>query len=170
MRTFLKTAALALALGVSGFSPALAEDNDTSSPSMGMMGGGCSTMGMMGQNKMGHGMMSGHHAGMGSVVEGRLAYLKSELGITDAQAAAWSAYADAARARVEGMQSMHTDMMAAMQKGGAIERMDVRIKGMETMLEAMRAIKPATEALYAVLTPDQKAVADDLIGNDCGAM
>jgi uncharacterized small protein (DUF1192 family) len=137
---------------------------------MGMMGGGCSMMGMMGQNKMGHGMMQGHHAGMSSVVEGRLAYLKSELGITEAQAAAWSAYADAARARVGGMQSMHTDMMASMEKGGAIERMDTRIKGMEAMLEAMRAIKPATEALYATLTPEQKAIADDLIGNDCGAM
>lgn len=170
MRKFLKTAALALALGVGGLAPALAEDNDTSSPSRGMMGGGCSTMGMMGENKAGHGMMRGHHARMGSVVEGRLAYLKSELGVTDAQAAAWSAYADAARARVEGMESMHMDMMAAMQKGGVMERMDARIKGMEAMLESMRAMRPATEALYAVLTPEQKAIADDLIGNDCGAM
>ena len=40
---------------------------------------------------------------------------------------------------------------------------------MEAMLESMKALKPATEGLYAVLTAEQKTVADDLIGGDCGA-
>jgi len=34
----------------------------------------------------------------------------------------------------------------------------------------MKAIKPATVNLCAVLTPEQKKVADQLIGVDCGAM
>jgi hypothetical protein len=171
MNSFLKATALALLLSGGALSPALAADSDAPASSMGMMGGGCTMMGMMGHDKMGRGMMMpGHHAGVSSVVEGRLAYLKSELGITDAQAAAWSSYADAVRARVEGMQGMHMEMMNAMQKGGAIDRMDARIKGMEAMLETMRAIKPATEGLYAVLTAEQKVIADDLIGSDCGAM
>jgi hypothetical protein len=41
---------------------------------------------------------------------------------------------------------------------------------METMLESMKAMKPATEALYAVLSDEQKKMADELIGADCGAM
>lgn len=61
-------------------------------------------------------------------------------------------------------------MMDAMDKGGAIERMDIRTKSMEAMVGSMKAVKPATEKLYAALTADQKKVADQLIGVDCGAM
>jgi DNA-binding transcriptional LysR family regulator len=43
-------------------------------------------------------------------------------------------------------------------------RMDARIKSMETMVDSMKAVKPATEKLYAVLTDEQKKVADQLIG------
>jgi hypothetical protein len=41
---------------------------------------------------------------------------------------------------------------------------------MESMLEAMKAVKPATEELYKVLSDDQKKVADELLGLGCGAM
>ena len=41
-------------------------------------------------------------------------------------------------------------------KGGATERMDARIKGMEAMIDALKAAKPATEKLYAVLNDEQK--------------
>jgi ASC-1-like (ASCH) protein len=60
--------------------------------------------------------------------------------------------------------------MEAMQKGSAIERIDARIKSMEAMVETMKAVKPATEKLYAVLSDEQKKIADELIGTDCGAM
>ena len=103
------------------------------------------------------------------MVDGRLAYLKSELEITDAQAAAWDAYATAVKGRVETMQGMHEGMMETMHAGTAIERMDVRIAGMEAMLESLKAMKPATEGLYSALSDDQKKLADELIGNDCGA-
>lgn len=104
------------------------------------------------------------------MVDGRLAYLKGELDITDAQNEAWEGYVDAVKGRVGVMQGMRQSMMDAMQKGSAIERMDVRIKSMEAMVEAMKAVKPATEKLYAVLNNEQKKVADQLIGIDCGAM
>jgi hypothetical protein len=41
---------------------------------------------------------------------------------------------------------------------------------MEAMVESMKATNPAMEKLYAVLTDEQKKVADQLIGMDCGAM
>jgi hypothetical protein len=114
--------------------------------------------------------MMGGHARMGAMAEGRLAYLKSDLKITDAQQAAWKEYADAVTDRVGVMQRVRQTMMEAMRTGDANERMDARITGMESMVAAMKAMKPATEKLYAVLSDEQKKGADQLIGMSCGAM
>lgn len=175
MARFPKSAALALALVAASLSPSHAQG---SNGMMGMMGGGCPTVGMMGQGGMGSGGwgergwfrgMMGRQPRMGAMVEGRLAYLKGELNITEEQKAAWDAYASAVNGRVETMQGLHQGMVETMQKGSATERMDARIAAMEAMLESMKALKPATEGLYAVLTAEQKTIADDLIGGDCGA-
>ncbi len=184
MTKLFKTAALAFALGATALSSAVAQTADQTKPIMGMMGGGCPMIGMMGQDMMGPGMMGqgmmgqgkmgqgmmGRHVKMGAMVDGRLAYLRSELNITDAQTEAWKGYTDAVKGRVDVMQGMRQGMMNAMQKGSAIERMDARMKGMEAMVESMKAVKPATEKLYAALSDEQKQVADQLIGLDCGAM
>ena len=141
----------------------------------GMMGGGmggmtgCPMMSdMMGGGKgkkgMGHGMMM-HSVPM---MEARLAYIKADLEITEAEMPAWNAYADAVRARHKTMESMHADMMKAKESGSALERMDARIKAMESMVDSLKALKPATEALYAVLTDEQKKKADELLGTGCG--
>ena len=66
------------------------------------------------------------------------------------------------------MQSMHADMMQAMQTGSAIACMDAHIKAMESMVESLKALKPSTEALYAVLTDEQQHKADQLLGGGCG--
>jgi hypothetical protein len=182
MNRVFTTVALALALGLS---PALAQNADQRGSMAGMMGGGCPMIGMMGQGMMGpgmmgpgmmapslsgQGMMAGRQVRIGAMVDGRLAYLKGELSITDAQSEAWNGYANAVKGRVDVMQGMRRAMMDAMQKGSATVRMDARIKSMEAMVESMKATKPATEKLYAVLTDEQKKVADQLIGIDCGAM
>ena len=117
-------------------------------------------MGMMGQGVTGQGMPSGNQEKMGVLADSRLAHLETELNITDAQADVWKVYAEAVKARVTVMQGMRTSMMDAMDKGGAIDRIDARIKSMEAMVESMKAVKPATEMLYAALTPEQKKVAD----------
>lgn len=173
------TAALAAALAATA-SPSLAQPMGGPGP-MGMIGGGCAMMsmtmgpGMMGGGPWGQGFMGQGPGGMmqsrmDAMVEGRLAYLKGELGITDAQAEAWTGYADAVKARVDLMQGMRQSMFEGMRQGTAIERMEVRIANMEAMLQAMKDLKPATEKLYAALTDEQRKVADQLIGNDCGAM
>ena len=149
---------------------------------MGMMGG-CpmmgGNMGMMGQGMqgmmgsagmMGQGMGPGMMMGKGPMMEGRLAYLKAELGITDAQAAAWDGYVSAVKARGDTMQSMHATMMQAMQSGTAIARMDAHTTAMQSMMDSMNALKPATEALYKVLNDDQKKKADMLLGMGCCMM
>ena len=130
----------------------------------GMMGG-CPMMRMMGRGMMDHAMM--HSVPM---MEGRLAYIKADLGVTDAQASAWEAYASAVRAQHTAMQSMHDDMMKTIGSGSALDRMDMRIKAMEAMVESLKALKPATTALYAVLTDAQKEEANQLLGGACGMM
>ena len=172
--------------------PAMAQQGQQQTPMMGqgtmgqggMMGPGmmnagpgmmsdCSMMsGMMGrgaQGMMGVGMQ-GMMMGSGPIMEGGLAYQKAELGITEDQTAAWDNYAAAFKARGTAMQSMHADMMQAMQTGSAMARMDAHIKAMESMVESLKALKPSTEALYAVLTDEQKQKADQLLGGGCGMM
>ena len=139
---------------------------------MGGMMGGCPMSDMMASGR--HGMMKGmgHGMMMHSVpmMEGRLAYIKADLEITDAQMPAWDAYAEAVRARHTTMESMHADMMKAKESGSALERMDVRIRAMESMVGSLKALRPSTEALYAVLTDEQKKKADQLLGGRCGMM
>lgn len=158
-----------LTLGLFAVSPAIAHSTHRDMSMTGMMGGDCPMMGMMDGREMGSGRMRGR-SGMGAMAAGRLAYLKSELQISDAQVAVWQGYVDAVNARVATMQGMHETMVETMQSGNAMQRMDVRISGMEAMLGAMKAIKPATETLYAALSAEQKTAADQLIGADCGAM
>ncbi len=43
-------------------------------------------------------------------------------------------------------------------------------KTMEAMVESLKALKPVSEGLYAVLTGPQKEKADTLLGGHCGMM
>jgi len=143
--------------------PALAQTNEVE------------TDGIMG--RMGKGMMMGGGPGtmMGqwdlkAMVEGRLAYVKTALGITEEQAAVWKAYEDASRANVQSMQAAHQTMITAMQSGSAIDRMQAHITMMQARLDALKALKPATEALYKALTPEQQKKADTLLSMGRGMM
>jgi len=112
---------------------------------------------------MGGGMMG--QRDLRAEVEGRLAYVKTALGITDNEAAAWKAYEDAARANVQSMQSAREAMVAAIQSGTGVERLQKRIALMQTRLDALKALQPATEALYKALTPEQQKKADTLLAS-----
>jgi LTXXQ motif family protein len=132
----------------------------------GMMGkANCPRMGgMMGGGMMGKGMMHSR-----PMMEARLAYIKADLEITDAQMDAWNAYADAVRKRHDSMVGVRADMMKA-KSGNAVERLDARIKATEAKLESLKALNPATEGLYNVLADEQKKKADELLGGTCGMM
>jgi hypothetical protein len=111
-------------------------------------------MGMMGCPMMGGGSMH---------VEGRVAFLKAELAITDAQATVWNAYAEALKKNMQGMQSMRETMMAAQQGKTPVERLDAHVTAMDGRLQALKDIKPALTALYDALSDDQKKKADQLL-------
>jgi hypothetical protein len=169
--TLLLSAILSASLFVANGS-GIAQD-DSAGPGrqhgMGMMGPGMmgwGMQGMMGQGMMGPGMMMGY----GPMMEGRLAYIKAELGITDAQTEAWNGYVSAVKARATTMQGMHTTMMQTMQSGSAVERMEAHTQAMQSMVESMKALKPATETLYKILSDEQKKKADLLLGAGCCMM
>lgn len=146
-----------------------------------MMGGGMMGGGMMGQGMMGHMMQSGMMGrscpmmgmsmgqGDGSThAAGRIAFLKAELGITDAQQAAFDDYAAALKKNLEGMQAMRSSMMSAMQSGKPGDRLDAHIKAMEGRLAVLKEVKPALDELYASLSDEQKKKADQfLTGMGC---
>ena len=127
---------------------------------------------MMGFGRRGTKQGMGHGAMMHSVpmMEGRLAYIKADLEIADAQMAAWDAYANAVRARHATMEGMRAEMTKAKESGSALQRLDARIKALESKLDSMKALKPVTEGLYAVLSDEQKKKADQLLGGGCGMM
>ena len=102
--------------------------------------------------------------------DARLGELKSELAITPAQEAVWTAYADAIKARVASMAAMHPGMSAMMSGGTAKERLAVRITAMEGMLDTLKQVQPATDALYGALSADQQKRADKVLGAGCGMM
>lgn len=126
----------------------------------------------MGQGPMMQGqpgmMMQGGMCGMGSRVEGSLAYLKAELKITSAQTAAWDTFAAAFRdAKGQGgqMQTMMPDGMMMGPKNAVPlpERLERHRAMMETHLAQMTKLQPAVEKLYAALGTEQKRTADEIM-------
>jgi len=96
-------------------------------------------------------------------VEGRLAYAKTLLGITDDQAAAWKAYEDVSRNNVKSLQAAHQAVLSAEQSGSTIDRMHGQTGEMQARLDARKALQPVTESLYNVLTPEQRERADAVL-------
>ena len=142
-----------------------APTNNSSPMGSGAMPGMGQTNGMMGGNMMAMmGSMTPMMSGMmSSHVEGRLAFLKTELKITVDQSAAWDRFADAYRAAGTSMHAMQGSMMGMMQ-GDLPSRLAAHQKMMSAHLDAMQTISGPLNALYAVLGADQKKAADDLIG------
>ena len=119
---------------------------------------------MMGRDGMGMmGAMARH-------VEGRLAFLKTELKITDAQLPLWNAVADAMRANAKSMGDTAGGMMGGSQTARLPDKLAMREKMMTAHLEALRKFKAAADPLYAALSDEQKKTADELLIGPMGMM
>ncbi len=127
-------------------------------PGMGPMGRGAMRHGPMGQ-----GMGPQAFANPGALAESRLAGLKSELKITAAQESAWKAFADQAKQQAEAMQALMTSAQGSAQ-ATAPERIESRNQLMKKRQEQMEKGTAAFKDLYAILTPEQKALADQHVG------
>jgi len=122
----------------------------------GMMG----MMRLMGDCPM-MGMMMG--ADTSTFAEGRIAFLKAELAITDAQKGAWETYAAALKKNLQGMQAMRQTMAKVMEAKTPVERLDAHIAAMGGRVASLKEVKPALAALYAALGDEQKKKADQLL-------
>ena len=115
-------------------------------------------------------MMSAQSGMMAANVEGRIASLKSELKITDAQTSAWNKFADALRAAGGSMNDMYQQMM----QSGPAATLPARLDRRETMLSAhlsrVKALKEALDPLYASLSDEQKKIADSMMIGPMGMM
>jgi hypothetical protein len=129
-------------------------------PGAGMGPGG---MGPMGFGPMGRGMGPQAYGNPSSMIEARNAYLKSELKITSAQESAWKAFADQVKQQAEAMLAWRTTAQSSAQ-ATAPERLELRNQFMKKRQEQMEKSTAAFKELYAVLTPEQKALADQRVG------
>jgi len=134
----------------------------------GMMGGDMSQMMGMMRNMMT--MMGAQSGMMAANVEGRIASLKSELKITDAQTSAWNKFADALRAAGGSMNDMYQQMM----QSGPATTLPARLERRETMLLThlgrVKTLKEALDPLYASLSAEQKKIADSIMIGPMGMM
>ena len=109
---------------------------------------------------------------MASHLEGRLAYTKAELKITEAQESLWNAYAAAARDNTNTMVGYCTAIMS--RRGTSTvslpERLEEHEQLLGTQLDAIRARNKALKPLYAALSDDQKKTADQLFWGPMGMM
>ena len=108
----------------------------------------------------GHGPMAG--VDPAAMVDARLNDLKTQLKINTSQEAAWQAYATQAKAQAASMQALRAQMQQ--DAGTAPERMAQRAAAMQQRAAGMATMTNAFGSLYAVLTPEQKAIADQNVG------
>ena len=128
---------------------------------MNMMGGGMPMMAMM-QTMMGSG-------GMATIdrVEGRIAFLKTELKITDAQGEAWKAFADVLRSNAKKLGELRSSMAP---QASLADRLTWQEKWLTARSENTRAVRVAYAELGATLSDDQKASAEQLLAPHMGMM
>lgn len=138
--------------------------------------------GMMGQGQgmMNRGMMPNRGMGYGATmqpgqfVEGRLAFMKAELSITENQQKAWDEFAGFMRAQAKSMQADMTQHQAQWQQRmntagqtdqSPLEHMKEGIAHMQERSASMQAGLDAIKKLYDTLTPAQQAKANNLFGH-----
>jgi hypothetical protein len=109
------------------------------------------------------------HRARPSRIEGRLAFLKTELEITDAQSAPWGAFADVLRLQDKARRERFEQMRAGSgQAASAVERLERRERASEARAQELKQFVAAFRPLYAALSEEQKKTADDLFGREHG--
>ncbi len=100
----------------------------------------------------------------GQLVEGRLAFLKTELKITSAQEPQWQQFAAVMR---QNAQSLDQAMANARQHRGkptnAVERSEMRAQFAKIRADNQARLLTAFKPLYASLSPEQQQMANELM-------
>ena len=107
---------------------------------------------------------------MADRVEGRIAFLKTELTITDAQAKPWDGFAQTLRDNAKTLGGMRTMMGRQADTQTLVQRLDEQEKWYAARLDGLKAIKATLSPLYAALSDDQKKTADQILAPHLGLM
>lgn len=121
---------------------------------MKMMGGGGTQIGM----------------GMTERVEGRIAFLRAELQITDAQSKVWDAFADVLRSNAKRFKEASMPMMAEASAPRLLALLESQERMYDARLEGVRAMKAALAPLYEAFSAEQRKTADELLVTQMGLM
>ncbi|MDI4663727.1 Spy/CpxP family protein refolding chaperone [Xanthobacter autotrophicus] len=179
IKSFSVTGVAAFALVAAALSavPASAQMGGGPGYGPGMMGQGAGYMGP-GQGGWGPGFQRAARSMMGgcggwmtgdadgelpAFIEGRAAFLKAELGVTDAQAKAWDAYVVVMKNNFVSMQGLRQAMRASFDADTPVERLESRIAVMEARAAALKDMKQPLSGLYAALSDGQKKKANELL-------
>jgi len=145
-----------------------------------MMGGGMMGGDMMEMMKQMMGRHAGSMRGMMSTeamadggpmammmsperIEGRIAFLRTEMNVTEAQQPLWEAVAEALRANAAASQDLRSGMMQSDISQTLPRRLADRESLLSARLDGLRNLKGAIEPFYAALDETQKAAADELL-------
>jgi len=141
---------------------------------MGKQGQDSSGQGMGGMMMMMEKMMKGQMGGMagspttpgaGDVterIEGRIAFMKAELAITDKQIADWNALADSLRSGRQHLIEARK-FLAADDKLSSAERLERYERHLSERLEAIKTARVAFAQLYPNLDSTQQRTADEIV-------
>jgi hypothetical protein len=145
--------------------PPAMQNPDSSSQSMGGM--------MMMMDKM----MKGHMGGMSGMagtstmpgtgdvtdrIEGRIAFLKTELAITEKQLADWNVLADALRSGRQHLVEARK-LLVVDSKANSADRLERYERHLTERLEAIKAARAAFTRLYPNLDSAQQQTADEIV-------
>ena len=131
------------------------------------MRGGDKGMGGM-DHGAGHGggMMRKMMCGFAEQIDGRLAFLKAELKLTEQQNAVWNTFSEswrgAATKALAKCDAMGAHMNMQHGDGGVIGKLSMMEMHMTDHLEVVRAQKAALEPLFNVLDDKQKKTANEI--------
>jgi hypothetical protein len=103
-------------------------------------------------------------------VEGRIAFLRAELKITDAQAGVWEAFANALRDNARRLEEARKPVQGGSSAPTLEQRLATQEQWLSARLEGVRVIKTTFGDLYQALSPDQRKSADELLPMHMGLM
>lgn len=101
-------------------------------------------------------------------IDGRLAFLKTELKITEEQTPSWNELAGVIRSTAESHNALMQGMLKEFHDGEFLkktlpERLAYQQTHLEARLEQIKTVRVAVEKLYAKLSDEQKQAADDIV-------
>ena len=92
--------------------------------------------------------------------KGTVAFYRAELAITAAQEPQWAAFATVLGDAIVAMHAANVQMATTAVPATVPERMDATVASLTAALGTAQALADTGRALYAVLTPEQRLLAD----------